>query len=304
MKDSETDRPIMHDLGTRSGPVLAFGGPYGNLQATRALRDEAERLCIPADHILCTGDLAAYGGEPEATAQLIREWGVAVIQGNVEQALATAAEGCGCGYEADTACAALSESWYPFCVAATSEETKLWMGRLPERLSLRVGPFRVSVIHGGVSTVNRFLFASTPISEKGAEAAACGADLVIAGHSGLPFTQDLGPWNGRTPIWHNAGVIGLPANDGTPEVWYSLIEVIDDGLVIHHRRLAYDHSAAARAMRHHGLPEGYAVALETGLWPSCDILPAAERANRGRRIEPVALRFVARREANVSAPTI
>lgn len=284
---------MVRDLGDRSGPLLAFGGPYGNLQATQALRGEAERLGIPAHHVLCTGDLAAYGGDPEATAQLIRDWGIAVIQGNVEQALAAAAASCGCGYEADSACAALSESWYPFCAAATSDETKQWMGGLPDRLSLTAGSFRVAVIHGGVAVINRFLFKSTPGAEKSAEAAACGADLVIAGHSGLPFTEDLGPWNGRARVWHNAGVIGLPANDGTPDVWYSLVEVIDGGLVIHHRRLAYDYAAAARAMRRHGLPEGYAMALETGLWPSCDVLPAAERADRGRRIEPVAFRFAA-----------
>ena len=30
-------------------------------------------------------------------------------------------------------------------------------------------------------------------------------------------------------------------------------------------------------MRERGLPAGYADALETGLWPSCDVLPLRER---------------------------
>jgi len=33
------------------------------------------------------------------------------------------------------------------------------------------------------------------------------------------------------------------------------------------------------------LPEGYAAALESGLWPSCDVLPDAELAYRGRALE-------------------
>lgn len=36
-----------------------------------------------------------------------------------------------------------------------------------------------------------------------------------------------------------------------------------------------------KKMRHAGLPEGYAAALETGLWPSCDVLPAKEIRGRG-----------------------
>jgi len=39
-------------------------------------------------------------------------------------------------------------------------------------------------------------------------------------------------------------------------------------------------------MRTAGLPEGYAAALETGLWPSCDVLPAAELAGRGAALAP------------------
>ena len=39
-------------------------------------------------------------------------------------------------------------------------------------------------------------------------------------------------------------------------------------------------------MRAAGLPEGYADALTGGLWPSCDVLPAAERASRGRPLDP------------------
>ena len=44
------------------GPLLVFGGPYSNLQATRAVLDEAARRGIPAERVICTGDVVAYGG--------------------------------------------------------------------------------------------------------------------------------------------------------------------------------------------------------------------------------------------------
>ena len=47
------------------------------------------------------------------------------------------------------------------------------------------------------------------------------------------------------------------------------------------RPLDYDHAGAAAKMRARGLPEAYAEALEGGLWPDMDVLPAVERAREG-----------------------
>jgi hypothetical protein len=134
------------------------------------------------------------------------------------------------------------------------------------------------VAHGAPSRINRFLFASSPETELLAEMELAGADVVIGGHSGLPFTRRLGD-----KLWHNPGAIGLPANDGTPRSWYSLLREADGEL--EHRALTYDWAPAASKMRERGLPEGYVAALETGLWPSCDVLPAEELALRGRPLE-------------------
>ena len=39
------------------GPAIVFGGPYGNLEATQGLLAEAARLGVPAERIICTGDV-------------------------------------------------------------------------------------------------------------------------------------------------------------------------------------------------------------------------------------------------------
>jgi hypothetical protein len=57
------------------------------------------------------------------------------------------------------------------------------------------------------------------------------------------------------------------------------------GISIKHHALEYDHNTAATKMRLAHLPEEYANALETGLWPSCDILPKKEIHQRGTRLE-------------------
>jgi hypothetical protein len=72
---------------------------------------------------------------------------------------------------------------------------------------------------------------------------ASGSDGVIAEHCGLPFTRQS---DGR--LWHNAGVVGMPANDGAPRVWFSVLTPSDGGILIEHQTLDYDHAATAARM--------------------------------------------------------
>ena len=62
-------------------------------------------------------------------------------------------------------------------------------------------------------------------------------------------------------------------------------------IVLSTHRLAYDHHGAAAAMRSTGHADGYASTLVTGVWPSLDILPPAERAASGQRLATCTLRL-------------
>lgn len=270
-----------------SGPLLVFGGPYSNLRATEAMIAEAGRLGIPPARVVCTGDVVAYCAEPEETAQAIAGWGCHAIQGNCEQQLAEGAADCACNFEDGSACDLLAKGWYPFANGLVSPEMRAWMGSLPATLRFRYGGVTFRVLHGGGELVNRWVFASVrgTIAE---ECAAAGADVVIAGHAGLPFIERSG-----RKVWFNPGVIGMPANDGTADVWYGLVTRRDGDVVLSTHRLAYDHAGAAAAMRRVGHANGYARTLVTGLWPSLDILPEAERAATGKRLRTRALRVAA-----------
>ena len=267
--------PARH-LGTLDGRVLIFGGPYGNLQATEALLGEAARLGIPTARLICTGDTVAYCGDPAATVALLRRTEVQVVMGNCEQSLALDAADCGCGFDADSHCARLSDAWYRHAKSELCDDAKRWMAGLPRRISFDMAGRRLVVVHGSVTEINRFVFASTPAPAKAAEIAASSADGVIGGHCGLPFTELVGD-----KLWHNAGAIGLPANDGTRRAWLSLLRPMGDGIEIERRSFDFDAEAAARRIEELGLPRAYAATLRNGLWHSCDILPAAETAGQG-----------------------
>lgn len=273
--------PINRNLGLREGPLLIFGGPYGNLPATTALRKVSEQRGIPPERIICTGDLVAYCAEPEETVRLLRDWGIQIVMGNCEQSLANRAIDCGCGFEAGSTCSALSTEWFRYVDKEISEENRVWMSKLPQNLTFKLAGRQLAVVHGSVTQINRFLFASTPAEDKLAELRVLGADVdgVIAGHCGIPFGQVM-----AGKAWLNAGVIGMPANDGTQDGWYLLIEPTGGKLQAHWHRLSYPAEQTRQAMHNVGLTTGYADAIVSGLWPSEDVLPDAEKVNRGKAL--------------------
>lgn len=265
----------IRDLGELVGPVLAFGGPCSNLQATRALIAEAARRGIAPGNCICTGDVVAYCADPAATVGLIRDFGCPVIAGNVERQLGAGAGSCGCGFDPGTACDRMSAAWYAHADAAIGPADREWMAELPDWITFSHAGRTHAVVHGGGSDVARFLWPVTTRVEFAREwdlieRAAGPVDVVIAGHSGLPFIHEF-----SFGTWINAGVIGMPPHDGTPRTAFALLQAAGPSL----HRLDYDHDTAADAMVAEGLTQGYDAALRTGYWPSEEVLPEALRVS-------------------------
>lgn len=245
-----------------------------------ALLARARALGIPPARMICTGDVVAYCADPQACVDLIRGAGIPVVMGNCEESLATGAADCGCGFTLGSACDLLSAQWFRCADRDLSADNRAWMGGLPRALNFTLAGRRLRVVHGGVAQINCFIFASASAADLKAELDAAGVDGIVAGHCGLPFTRVI---DGR--MWHNAGVAGMPANDGTTRVWFSLLVPTVAGLRVEHHALGYDHEAAAKKMTGRGYPDSYAQAICDGLWPSCDILPRSERQEQGRPIK-------------------
>ena len=266
---------MVQDLGVLDGQILVFGGPYSNFQATQAVLDKAKELHIPPSNIICTGDVTAYCGNPQETSKILKESGVHIIQGNCDESLANDSDDCDCGFGEDTVCEVLADRWYNFSKSNTDPDLKKWMGTLPFRIEFIYGGKKFHVLHGSDEKINEFVFSSSPDDHKYEQIEQTGADIVLCGHNGIHFTSVI-----KDKVWHNAGVVGMPANDGTTRGWYSVISQNDEGIIFSHKVLEYDYQSAAEAMRENGLME-YVKTVETGLWPSLDVLPEAEKAQTG-----------------------
>ena len=254
---------IEQDLGTLTGDLLLFGGPYSNLQATQALFAETHH--IKRKNRICTGDMVAYCADARATAELVlRECG-AVVAGNCELQLSQGAEDCGCGFEEGTACDLASGAWYAHANAQMAS-MRVALAALPQRIFFEHEGLRYAVIHGGVSDVARFIWQTDTDGVFKNEINLLGrdVDVVVSGHSGLPFERRVGD-----VIWLNAGVIGMPPHDGGVSTRY----VIASERKFSIQNLHYDYEQAAQRMEACGLTQGYETGLRTGIWPAEDVLP-------------------------------
>jgi len=264
----------LQDLGELGGELLVFGGPYSNLQATRALMAEARTRGIPASNCICTGDVVAYCADAVASIAAIRDFGCRVVAGNCEKQLAEGAADCGCGFEVGTTCDVLSAGWYGHANTQIGGQDRAWMADLPDVIRFTWQGQRVAVLHGGATNVARFLWPVSPEEAgfaeeiRALESLSGPVDIVLAGHCGIAFAREV---DGRR--WINAGVIGMPPHDGRAETRFAILS--GSGAVFH--RLGYDHQAARAAMVQAGLTQGYQDSLQTGVWPSEDVLPKEMR---------------------------
>jgi len=271
---------VTHAIGQLEGRLLVFGGVYSNLQALKQMRTIAKDLNIFSSHIICTGDVVGYCAQPEECVQEVRNWGIHCIAGNVELQLREGEEDCGCNFEEDGRCNLFSRQWYPYAQSQLSETSIEWMKTLPDFLRLRYGNHNGFVLHGSFHEASEFIFASTPWQTKLNNFIDTQSNLILAGHCGLPFSQEK-----DNQYWLNAGVIGMPANDGKKSVWYLLVDLQVDGTITYqHHSFEYDSAAAAKLMHENHLPLAYAHTLETGIWDNCEILPDQETNLQGQKI--------------------
>lgn len=264
------------DIGLLTGTVLLFGGAYSNFEAIAEIKAIAERLQIAPNNVINTGDIVGYCADPEECLNVVQDWKIHNIAGNVEIQLREKQEGCGCDFEADSRCDLFARQWFPYAQQRVSEASIEWLKTLPEFISFDYYGKKCVVVHGSYFHTSDFVFRSTPWKKKNDNFIKTKADVIIGGHCGLPF-HDIK--NGQA--WLNPGVIGMPANDGTTRVWYMLLHPSDKELRFTHETFIFDFEETFARMLEEELPIAYAKTLTSGLWDNCDILPDVETEEQG-----------------------
>lgn len=198
---------------------------HGNLAALDAvLADAAD---AGASRYVLGGDYALFGPQPRETVERLQRLEAIWIRGNGERWSARPDE-------------APEDEVVQSAIAACRDE--LGEGRVAElaRLPATVRRGGTLVCHGSPSSDVRS-FLPEPADDEQELLAGVTAQRLVFGHTHLPFMRD-----GASGVeLVNPGSVGMPF-DRDPRAAYALVH--DDGAV-EHRRVDYDHGAAAAAVR-------------------------------------------------------
>ena len=262
-----------------NGKIAFFGGIYNNYLALEAAIADAHGRDI--SQIYCLGDLGAFGPHPDRVFPLLIENGIQTVQGNYDHSIGHALEDCQCGYSdpRDNHFASLS---YAYTLENTSPEYRHWMKQLPAEIRFTWQNRSVLLCHGSPRKTNEFLWESTTSTaflERLADEQ--DADIILGTHTGLHWHRRLE--NDRHFI--NVGVLGRPENDGTTNVWYTVLSVEEEekrpensSVSVEFIPVRYDYEKLAWEMEAENIPEEFIETIRTGWWTTClEVLPAKER---------------------------
>ena len=265
--------------------IAFFGGIYNNYLALEAAIADAHSR--GARKLYCLGDLGAFGPHPDRVFPLLYQHEIETVQGNYDNSVGNDLQDCQCGYT-DPRDNHFAQISYDYTYANTSPVNRDWMRSLPPEIRFEVNGLRFLLCHGSPRQTNEFLWesaTSTAFLERLADEHQ--ADVMLGTHTGIHWQRELS--SGRQFI--NVGVLGRPENDGTTNVWYTIVDVerqesanapFGAQVSVEFIPLRYDHERLAAEMRREGLPDEFVETVLTGWWTTClEVLPGKER-RRGR----------------------
>jgi predicted phosphodiesterase len=239
-------------------PHLIVSDIHGNLEALRAVLADADGRY---DRILCLGDLAGYGADPNEVAAWARRDAAVVVRGN---------------HDKDCSGTDSLEHYRPLAQASAVWTRKHLTGETAAYLrALPRGPVRYEdfdLVHGSPADEDEYLLDLSDVSPLrefiGAQATFFGHTHIQGGfliaRGGVKRIVPNGMLELEPDHLYllNPGAVGQP-RDGDPRAAYALYWPQER--CVEYRRVPYDVQAAAAKIRAAGLPESLAARLSLGM---------------------------------------
>jgi putative phosphoesterase len=241
--------------------VAVLADIHGNLPALEAVL--AEVALTDADLMTICGDVAS-GPLPIETLDVLRALPRArFVRGNADRGLVAAFDG------------ATIPKWpgpaFDWCASQLTREHRDFLASFTEPVSVEVdGIGRVLFCHGSPRSDEEMMTAETADSRLREFLSAVEADVVVCGHTHMPFERVV---DGVRII--NPGSVGMPY--GNPGAFWALL-----GPGVEFRRTDYDREAAAARIRRSTWPGAQEFASSNVVSvPSTEAAMAFFRANGG-----------------------
>ena len=227
---------------------------HANLHALQAVWEDIEGQS--PDLVYCLGDLVGYGAFPNEVIEFISVRDISTVMGNYDEGVGFDMEECGCAYKTveEDRLGRLSLLWTR---RRTTAENKAFLQELPLQIRLEGRRPYLLLVHGSPRKINEYLYQDRPEASFERIAKLAGTDVLLFGHTHLPYTKTI-----NSMLFVNAGSVGK-SKDGDPRGSYAILNT-GGRTKVEIRRVRYDVSAAADAIRETDLPDHFADLIETG----------------------------------------
>ena len=183
---------------------------HGNIEALRSVADSWDELWV-------LGDLVNYGPNPAEVVDFVRQNAEVVVRGNHDHAI-----GAGEDPRCSPAFREMAQAMKAYTESVLSGEQKAYLRQLPLTAQRDAGGQRFFLCHA-VPSDPLFKYCPAERALWTPEAATVNADVILVGHTHLPFVLNFAD---RQVV--NPGSVGQPKH-GRPEACYA---IWDDGLVV------------------------------------------------------------------------
>jgi len=213
---------------------------HGNFSALRAALREMGRV----RRILCAGDLVGLCATPDKVIRLVRKKGIPCVLGDCDRAVLTGSFE-GLPEEARAAC-----EWTR---ARLDGESMKFLAKLPERMEVKVGSFRILVVHGSPADPLRGRIPPEATGEQLSKlVAGVEADVIVVGHTHLQFSKMI---LGKLLV--NPGSVGHP-KDRNPDAGFAVLDLESGVPRVEMRRAKYSVEEEVSLLKKESLPPSIA----------------------------------------------
>lgn len=233
--------------------VALIGDIHANLPALEAVLAHIENQRV--DAIWNVGDWVGYGAFPDDVVKRLWHNQVVSIRGNYDSKVLKFPK-----KKKKWRKKKIPHKWLAFKWAYEhlSPEARDYLAELPKEIRLEVAGKRVLITHASPESAEEHVTPETSVERMRELAEMADADLIIFGHSHVPFAQQV------ERVWFiNPGSVGRQ-DDGDPRASYAVLDFASAGPEVIHYRVAYDLQRTVAAIRENGLPEAFAQMMVRG----------------------------------------
>jgi len=227
---------------------------HANLPALEAVLAELDACGV--ERIFDAGDLVNYGPFPNEVISLSRERRILSVQGNrdreVCESLCKTEEFRAGMHPLKIKCCEWTDN-------ALTDDSRAYLKSLRESESVPIGSHRLLMIHDRIRPETPQLRPDTPDADFERAAAAIDDDVLVFGHTHLPFVREI-----AGKIFINPGSVGRPV-DGDSRTCYALLTVDSGSITTRVKRVDYDVDRTIEALYKSGLPNELYLTFKAGI---------------------------------------